>query len=195
VAAEKHIDEAKMLLLLSEGSEVAFIQLFDKYEGKVFRTAQKMLGSREEAKEAVQDIFLNIWRLREDMGSVLNFNAYLNASVRNYVYDIFRDRKQWLRASEELAFTRNFDNSTERQLQEKEYQRLLTDAINALSETQKEVFRLSREEGLSHEAIGVRLNLTTLAVKAHMKRALGNIRQHLEPYLSAGAILVVTALF
>jgi RNA polymerase sigma-70 factor (family 1) len=179
---EKTFDERKALQLLAEGSEFAFIQLFDKYRPRIYAASLKFLDSKEQAEEVVQDVFMEVWLRRESMIKVVNFNAYLHAMVRNQVYDTYRAQTAMRDAAKELRYSTFHVNETEASIKESDYNRLLQDAVNQLPQQQKEIFLLARKEDLTHEEIGVRLHLTRLAVKAHMQRALRFLRDKLEPH-------------
>lgn len=176
-------DEREILYQLAEGSESAFIQIFDEYSPKVYRAALKFLDSKESAEEVVQDIFMDIWLRREKLTKILNFGAYLHGMVRNQVYDAYRQKYALSEAIKELGYNKQSDNPTERLILEGEYEKLLHEAVGKLPKIQQEIYRLAREECLSHEEIALRLNLSRLAVKSHMKRSLRILRIWLEPFL------------
>jgi len=182
--AARNLDDERIILLeLAGGSESAFVRIFDEYSPKVYRIALKFLDSRESAEEIVQDIFLDIWLKREKMTEVLNFGGYLHGMVRKQVYDAYRRKSVFHDIVNELSYRELSENATERIMQEQEYEKLLQEAIDTLPEHQRKIFRLAREEGMTHEAIAEQMNLSRLAVKSHMKRALRFLRVRLEPLI------------
>lgn len=178
-------DERAILRAIAEGSEAAFVQLFDKYSAKVYNVAYKFLDSREQAEEIVQDVFMDVWISKDKMAEVLNLNAYILGMVRKKVYDAYRQKSSFAQLIKELSDNPQTENAVERNLQEREYEILLQRALAKLPHHQQEIFRLAREEGLSHEEIAKKLNLSRLSVKAHMKRILRVLRQTLGPVLKA----------
>ncbi len=188
MATRKLYDERETLCELADGSESAFVRVFDEYSPKVYRIALKFLDSREAAEEIVQDVFMDIWLRREKMAEVLNFGGYLHGMVRKQVYDAYRRQSVFTKMVTELSYHEQSENTTERLIQENEYEKLLHETVSSLPELQREIFRLAREEGLSHEAIAQQMNLSRLAVKAHMKRILRFIRTRLEPFLKTEAL-------
>lgn len=176
-------DEREVLCELAGGSESAFVRIFDQYSPKVYSIASKFLDSRESAEEVVQDVFMDIWLQKEKMGEVLNLAAYLHGMTRRKVFDAFRRESAFKEILTELSYQEQAENMTERTMLENEYKELLHDAVRRLPELQQEIFRLAKEEGLSHEKIAEQLNLSRLAVKAQMKRILRSIRLQLEPFL------------
>ncbi len=180
---------------MADGSESAFVRVFDEYSPRVYSVALKFLDSKELAEEVVQDIFMDIWLRREKMVEVLNFGAYLHGMVRKQVYDAYRKKSAFTEIVRELSLRTQSENVIDRMMRENEYESLLHKALERLPDHQREIFRLAREEGLSHEEIALRLNLSRLAVKSHMKRILRYLRTLLEPVLKTEAFLWFFILF
>ncbi len=177
-------EEKKVLQLLATGSEYAFAQLFDYYQGKVYGTALKFLKSHELAEEVVQDVFLKIWLKREEMASVERFDAYLFITARNIIFN--RIKKAAYEVSVQKEIARNFseiDDHTENLLRDRQYQKILQEAVNLLPPQQKQVYHLAKVEGLTHEAIAERMQISRLTVKTHMAKALQAIRIYLSHHL------------
>ena len=183
MATWKLLEEREILCELADGSESAFVRVFDEFSPRVYSVALKFLDSKELAEEIVQDIFMDIWLRREKMSEVLSFGAYLHGMVRKQVYDAYRQKSAFTEIVKEMSLYTQSENGIERMMQENEYESLLQKALERLPDHQREIFRLAREEGMSHEEIAGKLNLSRLSVKAHMKRILRFLRAHLEPVL------------
>lgn len=187
----KPYDEKRALELLAQGSEYAFTQVFDHYRPRIYHAALKFLKSRELAEEIVQEVFLKIWRRREELSQVSNFNAYLFAMGRNLIFDSIKKLSEESAASLEFAYGMTHENSTEKMLLEKQYEELLNEVVEQLPPQQKQVFRLARIEGLSHEVIAEQLSISRFTVKTHMAKALQFIRHRLQHHLSSFAFLAI----
>lgn len=188
----KLYDERETLAALAQGDDSAFARIFHEYSPKVYRVALKFLDSKEAAEEIVQDIFMDIWLRREKMTEVLNLGGYLQGMVRKHVYDAYRQKKVFSVLVNELNFPNQSANATEQLVQEHDYECFLKEVISQLPGHQQEIYRLAKEEELSHEEIAQRLNLSRLAVKSHMKRILGFIRVRLEPLLKAEMLAFIS---
>jgi RNA polymerase sigma-70 factor (ECF subfamily) len=70
-----------LLLGLAAGDERAFAALYDRFAGRMYRVALRTLGRREDAEDAVQDVFLAAVRSRERLGDVRDLTAYLFAAL------------------------------------------------------------------------------------------------------------------
>lgn len=184
-------DEKRVLELLGQGSEFAFIQLYDKYNKQIYLSALKFLDSKEQAEEIVQEVFMDVWLRKEEISSVINIKAFLYAMAKNLVYKVYRQHGYAQKASEEFARNAFTENATEELINSLDYEKLLLNAVGSLSETQRQIFMMAKEEGLSHKQIAEKLNLTVLSVKSHMKRALREIRIHMQPHLGSGLALIL----
>jgi RNA polymerase sigma factor (sigma-70 family) len=74
-------DSDPLLLGLTAGDERAFVALYDRFAVRMYRTAVRILGSREDAEDVVQDVFLAAVRSRERLGDVRDLTAYLFAAL------------------------------------------------------------------------------------------------------------------
>ena len=71
-----------LLLGLAAGDERAFAVLYDRFGVRMYRAALRILESREDAEDVVQDVFLAVVRSRKRLNDVRDLNAYLFASLR-----------------------------------------------------------------------------------------------------------------
>ena len=104
VTPEYHIenentdDERLLLQMTRDGDVNAFNRLFNKYWKKLYRIAYSKVGSREEAEEIVQDIFIKIWEKKSEL-NIHNLSAYLYTSVKNrclnYIEKKIIEHKHW----------------------------------------------------------------------------------------------------
>jgi len=182
--SRSNYDENTMLELLSKGSEYAFTELFSRYRTKVYSVAFRFLRSQAAAEEVVQDVFLKCWLKRETLPGVKNLDAYLKVVTRNLVLNRFRKLANEAAAQEELGRREIMVNDTDHRIQEHQYQAIIQAALGQLSPQQREVYRLAKEEGLSHEAIATRMHISAVTVKSHMARALQSIRRYLNGSIS-----------
>ena len=74
-------DTDPLQLGLAAGDERAFAALYDRFAVRMYRTALRMLGCREDAEDVVQDVFMAAVRSRERLGDVRDLTAYLFAAL------------------------------------------------------------------------------------------------------------------
>lgn len=170
--------EAQVLARTAQGNAQAFTTLYQHYHPKVYHTALKMLKSPELAEGTVQEVFLKLWQGRKKLAEVRDFQDYLFIITRNHIYNRFR--RMALEQKVRETYSQNRPTSTtgtEDAVADREYAALLQEALAQLPPQQKQVYHLAREEGLSHQEIADRLNLSRLTVKKHMAIALKRIRE------------------
>jgi len=167
--------DKELLLKVAEGDEIAFRRLYLKWyqllAGYVFRITE----SRELTEEIVQDVFINIWRVRETLAEINNFKYFLLVVSRNKAFDILKKqlKEQKLKqiwAKENLsAFATALDDI--------DFSRnsLIEKAIDSLPPRRKEVYLLSRHERIAHNEIAKRLGISKESVKTHLKLANNSI--------------------
>jgi RNA polymerase sigma-70 factor (ECF subfamily) len=183
VEAQDSYNEQQILRSLADGSEQAFALLYEHHKTHIYRTALRFLKSRPLAEEIVQETFLKVWQKREDMHQVRNLRAYLFVTARNFILQQIEKVARDSMASQEFAHGLTPDNNIEKFISEKQFEQAVNIAVDKLPSQQKLVFKMAREENLSHEAIARRLNISRLTVKKHMQMALRTLRLQLQDIL------------
>lgn len=175
----KDDNERCLLHLIAEGDKPSFTVIYDRYWKKIYATSLHYLKSSEWAQDLTQDIFLKIWIKRSVLTEIDDFEAFLFIVARNELVSAIRKKvaaAPLREQNEPLAATELPDNI----LALKQTEQLIADAIAQLPPQQKLVFNLTRQKGLSHEAIARQLGLNTRTVNNHATLALLNIRQYLK---------------
>lgn len=166
---------------LGGNDERAFQELYDRYWNKVYDQAYSYFQSEAAAKDIVQDLFLKLWENRHLMGNIQVFESYFFIMCRNKILSELRKeiveeplKENLLRIAYVSHLTADagiFRQQTEQQIDT---------AIDLLPKQQRTIFRLSREDGLSHFEIAEQLKINRYTVKNHLVRALSALRQHLK---------------
>lgn len=178
---QKNDDTELLLRLVAEGHRPSFTVLYDRYWKKIYTTSLHYLKSPEWAQDLVQDIFLKVWVKRSTLPEIENFESFLFIMARNELVSAIRKKVaaapiQEQQESTAAATTDLPDNA----LSLKQTEQLIADAVAQLPPQQKLVFMLTRNAGLTHEAIARQLGLNTRTVNNHASRALLHIRQYLQ---------------
>ena len=176
-----HDSLKSVITRVSRGDASAFRELFQQFSGKVYGFALKLTHSQSTAEEIVQDVFLKVWMNRVSLESIDNFSAYLYAITKNRTFNILK--RLAIEQKVKAEFVRNFRESnseTEETIIYRDYQNILSNAIDRLSPQQTVVYGLCHGEGLKYQEAAEKLQISRLTVKTHMQQAIRNIRSHLK---------------
>lgn len=176
-------NEYELQQQLAAGNELAFTRLFDHYRGTIYGVAIKFLKSPVLAEEVVQDVFMKVWHKREEMAGVNQLGAYLFIMARNFIFD--RIKKISYETIDDISLLKQHsaDDDAEYLVRQHQCQQILQKVINLLPPQQRQVYHFAKVDGLSHEMIAEKMQLSKLTVKKHMAMALQHIRKHLEGHL------------
>lgn len=167
----------ELLRLVSEGDQQSFAVLFRRHWGRVFETSRRMLRSEHLAEEAVQEVFLRMWRKREGLSDVNSFDSYLFIAVRNHVLNVLRrNAARMERLDTQAEGVPDDGMGLERQLQQKDLLSLIDQAVNGLPRQQRVAFRLAHQSGLGVNDIGMAMGISRNSVRTHLARALQSLR-------------------
>jgi len=184
MAQNSKIDEKKLLLELSQGSELAFTNVYNLYKNNVYSTALRITKSKIQAEEAVQDIFLKIWQNRDALAEVDHFENYLYIISRNHLFNsikkIARETSQITEFNQKEAGIIDTDSN----IKDEQYNTILNQIVEQLPPQQQKVYQMAKRDGLSHQKIGEDLGISTETVKKHMAQALKFIRLKISPYMN-----------
>ncbi len=180
-------EEKALLSQIADGDETAFRQLFDRFRQQVFGFAFAHLRSEVLADEITQDVFMKVWTAREQMPGILHFEAWLQTVTRNQTYSFLRKIKterDMLSGYANLAGTGAIDATAEK-VAYGEVQRLLHEALAGMTDQQRAIYRMSREENMKYADIARKLGISEHTVNYHLKKILSRLRTVLEnhPYI------------
>lgn len=181
-------DVKELFKCLGNGDTSAFEIIFRLYKKKVFSVALKMLKSETDAEEIVQDVFLSIWLARARLTGINDPEAYLFTITYNTIYTRLKkaSRNRQLLNSILLHLT-PIQNTTEETIAANETGKLITEATMELSPQQRNVYQLSKQEGLSYDEIAERMHISRNTVRNHLTEAMKTIRT----FLKKTAFLIV----
>ena len=177
-------DENKLLLELSQGSELAFTELYNRYKNLVYGTALKITKSKVLAEEVVQDVFLKIWQNQEKAAEITNFENYLFIISRNHIFDMIKKIARETNLASDITYKNSAADDTDTAIKDDQYNVILNQIIEQLPPQQQKIYKMAKMEGLSHQKIGEDLGISTETVKKHMAQALKFVRFKISPYMN-----------
>jgi RNA polymerase sigma-70 factor (family 1) len=176
--------DQELLDLLKEGDQAAFTEIYDRYKEILHRYAYRWLQDRESVKDVIQELFTLVWTKHEILIFNQNLSGYLYTAVRNGILrKISQDRRAADYTDSLQQYADRGESITDHRLREKQLREIIEKEIDALPEKMREVFKMSRDQHLSHAEIAERLGLSEHTVRTHVKRALKILRSNLGIYL------------
>lgn len=176
-------DEKALVLSIAGGDQKAFAILFDYYRNRIYTVALALTESKQAAEEIVQDVFVKVWLKRAELHAVEKMDAWLFVIAKNMVFSYLRseaakarNKKRHAASNAELADTWQESNDN---MGEKELRLLLVKAVDQLPLQRKQVYLLSKEEGMKQQAIADQLNISPQTVKKHLQLAMRSIRAYI----------------
>lgn len=162
---------------IRESDDRAFDCLFRALYEPLVRFAMKYTHSKATSCDIVQDIFVKLWQLRENLDPDLSLRSWLYTSVRNKCLNHLRDsRKETVGLEKELTAETLYSGDENNSRDHKKLD-LLRDWITSLPDRQKEAITLSRFEGLDHEEIAHVMSISVRTVNNHIVQALQTLRE------------------
>lgn len=162
--------------------EQLFNELFREYEHPLYLFAFKLLKSETAAKDIVQDVFLKLWLIRDQVSEIKSISSFLYKLTENKVIDHLRAS-----ASDEKkrqALWRRVNGSNEQNVgvnvETKEYHAIIQQAIEQLPPQRRAVYLLSQTEDKPRKEIASLLNISPNTVRNQLAKAIENIIAYLK---------------
>ena len=187
--------DKELLELVINGSRQAFGELYTRYKGQLMRYCKQFLKDETGSEDVVQDVFLQLWEKRDSIGTIVSFSGYLHTLAQNRILNMFRQFDVHSRFARHILMNeKDTTNETEDSIITNDYVELLNKAIECLSPRQKEIFQLSRIQGLTYREISELMQISLDTVQEHASLALKKIRGYLEQHADIHFRTIITIL-
>ena len=157
-----------------EGSQSAWETLVNTFAKRIFNMAYQFSGSRQEAEDKTQEVFLKLYGALPRYDSGKNFTAWLLTLAKNHLIDEYR-RTKWEKTQrddfDERVLAQTAGDGPEQSLVEKEAKTLVWEGLNRLSADMRMVIILRDLQGKSYEEVAEILDLPLGTVKSRVNRA------------------------
>lgn len=170
------------LLKLSAGDHQAFKGIFRAYYARIRAFAYGFLKNTDEADELAQMVFVKLWDKREMLPRIQHFDAYLFTLTKHTIFNFIEARHLVPVADEDVPDRADEDTPYE-ELVAHDLQLLIDLTVEHMPPQRRQIFRLSRREGLSNEEIAERMGIQKKTVENHLNLALKELRDVIGLYL------------
>lgn len=182
IRAGKGRIETLFAKVVCEGDYRAFKELFNRHYRSLCNYAMRVVVVPEIAEEVVSDVFVKLWKNRENIEVHTSFEAYMYRAVRNQALDYlklrsYRNRERDSLESVQWTLAHADHHTPVEEIIFNEFYERIEGYICALPRQCQLIFRLSREEGLRYREIADRLKISVKTVETQMGRALKTLRE------------------
>ena len=164
--------ERNLVRRAQQGDHAAYAQLVRDNQSRIFRHLQNLTGSRDEALELSQDVFLKAWQALPGWRPEARFRTWLYRIASHVAYDLLRRRRvvsfESLPEGHEVG---SVSEGPEERLRAKQAVVLLDAALARLSVEQREIVLLREVEDLSYQELSNALGIDEGTVKSRLARA------------------------
>ncbi len=170
------VEAGRWLRLAKTGNVAAFEALLRLYEVRVARTALRLLGNRQDAQDAAQEVFLRLHRQISRIESAGNLSGWLYRVTVNASYDILRKRRSSVSIEDARLAV---ESSAEAEAGRDQQRRLVAEALQTLPEKERAALALRDIEGLSTQEVAGILGSSEATVRSQVSTARLKIRKFL----------------
>jgi len=175
--------DGELIARVSASDHEAFRFLFAKYQPILFRHVLYSLRDADAAHDIVQETFLRVWQHRESLDPRLSFLGYTLRISSNLLRD--RAKHYAVRRKRELDVQQAGYSTVENPeslLHARMFEERIADVAQKLPTKCREVFLLSRMEGMSNAEISTHLRISVKTVENQITRALKVLRRNLAEF-------------
>jgi RNA polymerase sigma-70 factor (ECF subfamily) len=177
-----NLSDQEILQNIQAGKQETFENLFRTYFQALSQYASSIIHSPEDGEEIVQDLFFQVWEKRQQLHITSSLKSYLYRSVRNRCLNFIKHQK--VREKYRQEAIQQFSEAVKETDEESpELAEKIQNAIASLPARCREVFELSRFEGLKYREIADVMEISPKTVEVQMGKALKTLREELKAYL------------
>lgn len=178
--------EAELIHNLKNGDREAFNCLIEQYQNKIINIAFGMLSDTEDAMDASQEVFINVYKSIHTFKENSSFSTWIYRICANVCKDFLRRRMRQAKTVSIYSAGEDEDDimeipdssmSPEQTSEQKELQREIRRAMDSLTAEHKTVLVMCDIEGMSYEQMADVLNLPIGTVRSRINRARQALRK------------------
>ncbi|MCA9047303.1 MAG: sigma-70 family RNA polymerase sigma factor [Planctomycetaceae bacterium] len=184
------------MMRVTDGDHQAFETLMERYQNRLIGFFFHLVRDRTQAEDMAQEVFLRVYRSRENYSAQARFSTWLfriaHNLASNYRRGMARRREVPLAGSsaqdeglpeEDRILAEKSALMPTRQLDSRETQEIVREALDTLNDRQRMAVLLHKFEGMSYQDIGDIMGLNVIGVKSLLSRARGKLKESLERHL------------
>jgi len=167
-----------LIVQFTQGDADAFTTIYNRYYSTLYYFVKRFVPEREDAEDITADVFVKLWKLRANLHSIKNIEAFLYITGRNACLDFLRHIQRRNLRQKELI--QALLQEPEEGILEEDVKTLVLRAIHAeiekLPRSCRTVFKMSYLDGMSNSEIAEALNINNQSVRNFKLRAVKLLR-------------------
>lgn len=177
-------EDAELMLQFKEGDDSVFKKIFEKYKRPLLNVIYRFIGTRSEAEDIAQEVFLKVYNARHSYEATAKFSTYIYKIARNLCFNWNRHKQIIQIFPLDSSFSPASSDYADTSLEKDETVEQVLSALKSLPEKQRLAIILREYEKRSYEEIAGVIDCSVSAVKSIIFRARENLRHLLSKYLS-----------
>ncbi len=162
---------------VAQGDETAVAELYDRFSGLVYRGARQLLPTDAEAEDALQEVFLRLWKTADRFDpNRAKLVTWVMLLTRRHVIDRIRRSAVRPKTTEMTASNEGFRHGEETRGSAEERNLLLQRCLSTLPELQRAVIERSYLQGFTLREVSIQLDVPLGTVKSALSRGLARLR-------------------
>jgi len=187
-----------LIPFLQRGEKGAFEEIYSDFFGVLYHLSVQYLRDEKVSEEIVQDSFMKLWEIRENLNEQFSIRNFLYTITKNNCLNYLRNQKIALKHQQNIQYLEmQFNYEALEKLGsyiEFEELRIKIDTVIAgLPLDLRETFLLSRSEDLHYKEIAEKQSISIKTVEARMTKTLRILRHELKDYVTL--ICLISNLF
>src|SRR5690606_3174280 len=171
------IDNEQLLQALKAGSMAAFNKIYLDYSPLLYKHLLKFLKSPELVEEVLQEVFIKVWNLREQIDPEKGFKTFLYTISSKLAINIIRKINRDKALQKEVwASSISYYLETEEKLLNKERQEIINLDISTLTPKRREILLFCKVEGKSYKEVAELLGISVSTVINQLVNAIQDVR-------------------
>jgi len=159
-----------------------FLLFIENIKDLLFRFCLRLLQNKQDAEDAVQDVLIKLWKMRNELNTYKNKDAFAMTVVKNHCLDKIRTRKNY--TSDYAKIPTNFNDDLNKTIDSAEGSILVNQQINRLPEQQRMIIQLRDIEEMEYEKIAEITGISENTIRVNLFRARKKIKENIEKIYS-----------
>lgn len=165
-----------LVVQIAAGDEHAYRQVFDQYKTSIYSTIFNLCDDEFIAEEVLQETFIRLWKYRDKLTEVINFDAWIYRVAQNVFLSKIKQDKKGHEPIDLFLHDVVFETHSYNDLEYKELEESFEQAIANLPEKQRITYQLIKIEGLSRKEVANILNVSAETVKWNLEQSVKKVR-------------------